>query len=145
MTNKTFTVAGTSTLNGKTKIRFAADMGRATVLEKNEHTDIQLVELPTAMTKGEIAKFLFAHDDFQTVEAQTAITTYVVNNAQEVATELGLTTVAETAVEAAVEPEVEEVDAEQAKRDARNARRRARRAEIKAQEEAASELADFEI
>jgi hypothetical protein len=141
MTNKTFTVAGTSTLNGKTKIRFAADMGRATVLEKNEHTDIQLVELPTAMTKGEIAKFLFAHDDFQTVEAQTAITTYVVNNAQEVATELGLTTVAETAVE----PEVEEVDAEQAKRDARNARRRARRAEIKAQEEAASELADFEI
>jgi hypothetical protein len=141
MTNKTFTVAGTSTLNGKTKIRFAADMGRATVLEKNEHTDIQLVELPTAMTKGEIAKFLFAHDDFQTVEAQTAIATYVVNNAQEVATELGLTTVAETAVE----PEVEEVDAEQAKRDARNARRRARRAEIKAQKEAASELADFEI
>jgi hypothetical protein len=141
MTNKTFTVAGTSTLNGKTKIRFAADMGRVTVLEKNEHTDIQLVELPTAMTKGEIAKFLFAHDDFQTVEAQTAIATYVVNNAQEVATELGLTTVAETAVE----PEVEEVDAEQAKRDARNARRRARRAEIKAQKEAASELADFEI
>lgn len=141
MTNKTFTVAGTSTLNGKTKIRFAADMGRVTVLEKNEHTNIQLVELPAAMTKGEIAKFLFAHADFQNLEAQTAIATYVVNNAQDVAVDLGLTTV----VEAAVEPEVEAVDAEQAKRDARNAKRRARRAEIKAQKEAASELADFEI
>jgi len=120
-------------------------MGRVTVLEKNEHTNIQLIELPTAMTKGEIAKFLFAHNDFQDLEAQTAIATYVVNNAQEVATELGLTTVVETAEEAAVEPEVEAVDAEQATRDARNAKRRAHRAEIKAQKEAASELADFEI
>jgi hypothetical protein len=48
---KTFAVAGVSTLNGVVKYRFAADMLRIKVLEKNGHTDIQLFELPQPMDK----------------------------------------------------------------------------------------------
>jgi len=57
-TEKMFSVAGVSTQAGKTKIRFANDTMRIKILAKNGHTDIDLVELPTAMTKGEIAEHL---------------------------------------------------------------------------------------
>jgi hypothetical protein len=49
---KTFTVAGTATQNGNTKVRFANDLvARIKILNKNGCTDINLVELPTPMTK----------------------------------------------------------------------------------------------
>lgn len=57
-TEKMFSVAGVSTQAGKTKIRFANDTMRIKILAKNGHTDIDLVELPTAMTKAEIAQHL---------------------------------------------------------------------------------------
>ena len=57
-TSKTFAVAGVSTLDGKTKIRFANDVMRIKILAKNGHTDIELVDLPNEMTKGEIAQYL---------------------------------------------------------------------------------------
>lgn len=57
-TTKTYTVAGVSTLNGKTKIRFCNDVMRIKVLDKNGHTGVNLFELPKAMTKGEIAQYL---------------------------------------------------------------------------------------
>jgi hypothetical protein len=57
-TNKTFIVAGVSTHNGKTKLRFANDVMRIKILAKNGHTDINLVNLPSEMTKGEIAVHL---------------------------------------------------------------------------------------
>jgi hypothetical protein len=57
-TSKTFCVAGVSTLNGKTKIRFANDIMRIKILAKNGHEDINLVNLPHEMTKGEIAQHL---------------------------------------------------------------------------------------
>ena len=42
-TNKTYTVAGTSVSNGKTKVRFAQDyVSRFKILNKNGHTDIEL-------------------------------------------------------------------------------------------------------
>ena len=53
-TEKKFTVAGVSTLEGKTKIRFANDVMRIKILAKNGHTDVELIELPHAMTKPEI-------------------------------------------------------------------------------------------
>ena len=55
---KTFTVAGYSTLAGKTQIRFANSMGRAKVLARNGHTDIELQALPTAMTKDAVVSYL---------------------------------------------------------------------------------------
>lgn len=57
-TNKTFAVAGVSTLEGKTKLRFANDVMRIKILAKNGHTDIDLVELPREMSKAEIAQHL---------------------------------------------------------------------------------------
>jgi hypothetical protein len=57
-TDKKFAVAGVSTLAGKTKIRFANDVMRIKILAKNGHSDVELVELPTEMTKAEIVQHL---------------------------------------------------------------------------------------
>ena len=57
-TSKTFAVAGVSTLDGKTKVRFANDAARIKILVKNGHTDIKLVDLPREMTKAEIAQYM---------------------------------------------------------------------------------------
>jgi hypothetical protein len=57
-TAKKFAVAGVSTLNGKTKIRFANDTMRIKILAKNDHKDVDLIPLPNEMTKAEIAQFL---------------------------------------------------------------------------------------
>lgn len=59
-TEKTFAVAGVSTLEGKTKIRFANDTMRIKILTKNGHTDVDLIELPREMTKGEIAQHMLS-------------------------------------------------------------------------------------
>lgn len=76
-TDKLYTVAGTSTLNGETKARFANDTMRIKVLAKNGHTDITLVELPNEMTKVEAAKFLSSLDEFQAPEQQEAVSEYL--------------------------------------------------------------------
>ncbi len=57
-TDKKFSVAGVSTLSGKTKVRFANDTMRIKILAKNGHTDVELVTLPHEMTKAEIAQHL---------------------------------------------------------------------------------------
>ena len=59
-TDKKFAVAGVSTLNGKTKIRFANDTMRIKILAKNGHTDVDLIPLTHEMTKAEIAQHLIA-------------------------------------------------------------------------------------
>ena len=61
MTDKKFAVAGWTTLNGKTKLRFANDIMRFKILNKKGHKDIELITLPYEMTKGEIAEY-FAHE-----------------------------------------------------------------------------------
>lgn len=54
-----FTVAGVSTLNGQTKVRFANDMvSRVKMLVKAGHTNIDLYELPEPMTKAEVCDYL---------------------------------------------------------------------------------------
>lgn len=57
-TDKRFAVAGTSTQAGETKVRFANDMMRIKILQKNGHTNINLVELPSEMTKSEAVAYL---------------------------------------------------------------------------------------
>jgi hypothetical protein len=56
--NATFTQAGVSRLKGEFKARFANDALRVKVLAKNGHTDIDLMELPTPMTKEAAVAFL---------------------------------------------------------------------------------------
>ena len=81
MTTKTYTVAGTSNLNGVTKVRFANDLAsRVSTLVKNGHEDIRMITLPRAMTKTEACRYIYDADQFQMVECQEAIETWVVNN-----------------------------------------------------------------
>ena len=81
MTNKTFEVAGTSTHNGVTKVRFANDyVGRFKILVKNGHENIELMELGEKMAKADICKVLIAHPNFQGEDQQSAIAEFVVRN-----------------------------------------------------------------
>ena len=57
-TDKKFAVAGVSTFQGRTKIRFANDTMRVKILAKNGHSDVQLVDLPREMTKAEIGQHM---------------------------------------------------------------------------------------
>lgn len=60
---KQFTVAGTSRRNGVVKFRFSNDLkGRIPMLIKTGHTEINLVELPAAMTKAAAIAYLEAQD-----------------------------------------------------------------------------------
>lgn len=99
-TVKTFSVAGTSTLNGVTKVRFANDyVGRYKILIKNDHQDIELIELGGEFTKAEVCQILMNHPKFQSEAQQSAIAEFVVRN------------VKETKVEAAAEIQQETIEA----------------------------------
>ena len=70
MENKTFTIVGISTQGKITKFRVAnGDMAaRIKVLERNGHTDINLIELPEALGKMEaIAAFKAQHPEVENV------------------------------------------------------------------------------
>lgn len=60
MTDKLFTVAGTATnADGTTKARFANDLvARIKILHKAGCTNVNLIELPHAMTKLDALKYL---------------------------------------------------------------------------------------
>ena len=59
---KTFSHAGVSKLNGEFKVRFCNDITRIKVLAKNDHKDIDIVELRHPMTKPDAVKFLLDID-----------------------------------------------------------------------------------
>jgi hypothetical protein len=77
MTDKTFTVAGTSKHAGAYKVRFANDLMRTKNLTKSGHTDIILVELPSAMSKLDAIKHIATLDEFDNVGSKTAIMDYL--------------------------------------------------------------------
>jgi len=65
-TEKLFTVAGTATDKGVTKARFANDLvARIKILNKAGCTNINLVELPHAMTKLEALQHLESLGTFE--------------------------------------------------------------------------------
>lgn len=76
-TDKLFTVAGTSKLDGEVKVRFANDVMRIKVLAKHGHEDINLIELPNEMTKVQAAQFLKTLDEFSSAADQAAIADYL--------------------------------------------------------------------
>jgi hypothetical protein len=88
-TAKTFSVAGTSTQNGVTKVRFANDfVGRLKILYKNGHDNVELLELGSEMTKAQICQLLIAHPKFQSEDQQGAIAEFVVRNCKEIKAEI---------------------------------------------------------
>jgi hypothetical protein len=76
-TDKLFTVAGISKLDGEYKVRFANDMMRIKVLAKSGHEDIRLADLEKSVTKLEAAKILLGLDEFSDAIAQATITEYI--------------------------------------------------------------------
>ena len=89
MTNKTFSVAGTSTNNGITKIRFANDfVNRLKILYKNGHENVELIELGGEFTKTQVCQILMAHPKMQTEDQQSAIYEFVVRNCKEIKQEI---------------------------------------------------------
>jgi predicted metal-dependent RNase len=76
-TDKLYTVAGVSKLNGEYKVRFANDTMRIKVLAKHGHEDITLIELPGEMSKLDAVKFLKTVDEFQGASEQSAIADYL--------------------------------------------------------------------
>lgn len=77
MTNQTFTVAGVSKHKGEFKVRFANDLMRTKNLTKSGHTDITLVDLPSAMLKLDAVKYIATLDEFNNVGAKAAIMDYL--------------------------------------------------------------------
>jgi hypothetical protein len=81
MHSNTFTVVGTSVLNGAVKIRFANGLSkRIRVLARNGHSNIALVECD-AMFKLDAAKFALTQEQF-TEEQRTVIAAYINSNAK---------------------------------------------------------------
>ena len=80
MHNNTYTVVGTSVLNGALKIRFANGLNkRIRVLTRNGHTAINLVECD-AMLKLDAAKFALEQTDVFNEEQRACIAAYVKSN-----------------------------------------------------------------
>ena len=75
MSNKTFAVAGvTKSAKAGYKVRFANDMTRVKILAKTE-TDIQMIDLPNAMTKPELVAFLKTSELYANAAYREAIDT----------------------------------------------------------------------
>ena len=73
MSKKTYSVAGVSKLNGKFKVRFTHDLAYVKGLTKAGNTDVELIELPKAMVKGEAVKVLLASELMKRTEYAQAI------------------------------------------------------------------------
>lgn len=59
MSDSLFSVAGVSTQNGSTKVRFANDLAsRVKLLAKGGHNPLELISLPRAMTKAQACQHL---------------------------------------------------------------------------------------
>ena len=110
-TDKMFTVAGVSTLNGETKVRFANDELRVKVLMKHGHTDPILIGLESPMTKLEAVQFIQGLPEFEGVAAQSAIADYLDANAPKVKAVATPTATKKTATKAKATAKVA-VDAE---------------------------------
>jgi hypothetical protein len=70
--DKQFKVGGVSKTKGQYKVRFAGDMTRVKILAKTD-SDINLLELPRAMTKPELVTFLKTTDLYANAEYRAAI------------------------------------------------------------------------
>lgn len=64
MANKLFKVVGISTFKGQRKVRYAQELKRIIALNKCGNTDIEMFELPYAMTKDEALKYALDNNLF---------------------------------------------------------------------------------
>ena len=72
--DKLFKVGGVSKTKGQYKVRFATDMTRVKILAKTD-SDINLLELPTALAKPALVSFLKTTDLYANADYRAAIDT----------------------------------------------------------------------
>ena len=84
-TDKLFSVAGVSKLDGEYKVRFANDVMRVKVLSKHGHEDIRLEPLANEMSKYDAILAIRDMDVFQDAAAQSAIAEYLEEKAPKTA------------------------------------------------------------
>jgi hypothetical protein len=72
MTNKLFKVGGVSKCKSGYKVRFANDMTRVKILAKTD-SDIQLLDLPSDMSKPELVTFLKTTELYANADYRAAI------------------------------------------------------------------------
>lgn len=125
-----FKVAGLSRHEGVLKLRFANDMvSRVKVLQRNGHKDIDLVELPQAMTKDAAVAYLSTLDTFADTESQAVFADYAAKNAPKEPKQPK----AKVAPKQELDVQVDlETDAQKSKREKDAARKRDARAKAKA-------------
>ena len=84
MANQTFKVAGITTHNGNSKVRFTDDMvRRVKQFTKGGATRCDFVELPSEMTKVEALKYMQSHDMFKSAEDQATISDALTDRTKE--------------------------------------------------------------
>jgi len=84
MANQTFKVAGITVHNSNTKVRFTDDMvRRVKQFSKGGATRIDLIELPSEMTKVEALTYLSTHADFQAAGDQATISDALADRVKE--------------------------------------------------------------
>jgi len=70
--DKLFKVGGVSKTKGQYKVRFATDMTRVKILAKTD-SDINLMELPKAMSKPNLVSFLKSTELYANADYRAAI------------------------------------------------------------------------
>ena len=84
MAKNTFKVAGITTHGTNTKVRFTDDLvRRVKQFGKGGASRIDLIELPSEMTKLEALKYLSTHADFQSAEDQATIADAISDRSKE--------------------------------------------------------------
>jgi phage tail tube protein FII len=84
MANQTFKVAGITVHNSNAKVRFTDDMvRRVKQFSKGGATRIDLIELPSEMTKVEALTYLSTHATFQSAEDQATISDALADRVKE--------------------------------------------------------------
>jgi hypothetical protein len=74
MTNKTFKVAGITTHGDSSKVRFTSDLiRRVKQFSKGGASRVDLIELPSEMTKVEALRYMLTHELFQSASDQATI------------------------------------------------------------------------
>jgi hypothetical protein len=77
MHNNTYTVVGTSVLNGVRKVRFANGLAkRIAVLKRNKHTEVNLLECAD-MQKLDAVRFALAQADAFSADERAVLEAYV--------------------------------------------------------------------
>jgi hypothetical protein len=81
-TDKTYSVVGTTIQpDGQMKIRWTNNIFRIKILQREGHTDIQLVDLGKQMTKYEAVKAMQSLDQFSKAQYQSVIAEYLEDKA----------------------------------------------------------------